>query len=223
MIRKAYYAAARAALERTSLDALAWRHHGLGMLQSELNTNLRVHIWHPKLRHIDGGLRAVHDHRFDLVSAVIVGSIRDTRYNVYAQSSKKCHCDHCSGFKPPLLHNVPVFEIAHAKIQGDGPISRQVGLAWVEAGERSLFSAGHVYCIRRREFHTTEIDDLAVTVVASSDFDDAPARVLENGESGIVKPDLSHWRVGDEDISLKALRNHVLQLAHDALVDLSPP
>lgn len=213
VVLDAYYIAAYEAQRHVPLDKIAWRHHGLGMLQGELSDHLRVHIWHPKLRHIAGEMRAVHDHRFELVSAVIVGSVIDTRYDVDVEANGM-ECSRC--------YNVPVFEIAHAKIQGDGPISRRVGFARVQKRVSARYPNGIVYHVPRRAFHTTEIDGLAVTVVARSDFDDKPARVLDSGESGIVKPDLSHWRIGDEDVELKALRSHIIQLASNALADLEP-
>jgi hypothetical protein len=57
---------------------LTWRHHGLGMLQAELSETLRIHIWHPKLVSPEMAWpRCVHDHRFDLESAVVIGAVRD--------------------------------------------------------------------------------------------------------------------------------------------------
>jgi hypothetical protein len=48
------------------------------MLQAELSETLRIHIWHPKLVSPEMAWpRCVHDHRFDLESAVVIGAVRD--------------------------------------------------------------------------------------------------------------------------------------------------
>lgn len=88
-----------------------WRHHGLGMLQGEIDDLTRVHIWDPSLRTIPfEGYRDVHDHRFDLYSTILIGEIEDVRYHVVAAFEGEGDTD--------------AWEIKHAKIQKDAVDTR---------------------------------------------------------------------------------------------------
>ena len=65
-----------------------WRNHGIGMLQAYFiegeNPEVRMHIWHPDL--IRSGLHnngSVHDHRFDMKSTVLIGSLREKTYETF--------------------------------------------------------------------------------------------------------------------------------------------
>jgi hypothetical protein len=67
------------------LPHLTWRHHGIGALQAYVRegsgVETRIHIWHPDL--VRAGIRDhgdAHDHRFNLVSAVLVGELTETLY-----------------------------------------------------------------------------------------------------------------------------------------------
>lgn len=164
-----------------------WRHHGLGMIQAELADDLRVHVWHPILRTLSGW-RVVHDHRFDLTSAVVVGRITDIPYVVFDEEPDR------------VLHAelVPCFEIVHAKEQKPGDPVRKACDLWAVADAGRMIGAGEVYTIERRQFHTTVASVvLAITVVHRDNFDDRPARVLGSGESGIVGPP---WSLPTYDI-----------------------
>src|ERR1700677_2575457 len=62
------------------LPHLKWRHHGIGVLQAyiseETEPEVRMHIWSPEL--LKPGITAsgdVHDHRFDMVSHVLIGAV----------------------------------------------------------------------------------------------------------------------------------------------------
>jgi hypothetical protein len=49
--------------------------HGLGFVQVQLEGNQRLHVWHPELpRRSCFEHSAIHDHRFDFVSRVLVGT-----------------------------------------------------------------------------------------------------------------------------------------------------
>ena len=59
---------------------LSWRHHGIGCLQAyvaeDVEPEVRVHVWSPKL--LKPGMDEsgdIHDHRFDLISHVLVGAV----------------------------------------------------------------------------------------------------------------------------------------------------
>ena len=61
-------------------DSLVWRHNGQGLLQAYLfegdRVEGRIHVWHDELKKsgiVDNGL--YHDHRFDMKSHVILGTI----------------------------------------------------------------------------------------------------------------------------------------------------
>lgn len=150
--------------------SIQWRHHGLGMLQGELSENLRVHIWHPKLRTMNTPLRDVHDHRFTLTSHVLYGAIEDVCYHV----------------EPTSNGQVPVYSIRHAKTQKhDASDLVLLGKAHVEEVSRLILIAGDTYVIPRRAWHTTRLAGPALTVVHRSDFDQEPARVLVGGDTGI--------------------------------------
>lgn len=184
--------------------ALKWRHHGLGMLQAEFSEALRVHVWHPAL--VSPGMawpRCVHDHRFDIASAVVVGAVRDVVPDLRPYTVEP----HPSG----RWTEAKMYEIEHAKEQ-DRLVSREgcstatsakllpgrFALTRLYADEAR--AAGTSYRIPRRIFHTTEVDALAVTVVHRSNFDDKLARVLcAPGEdvlavSGIVRDDSPEHR-----------------------------
>jgi len=146
-------------------DPSAWRHHGLGMLQREISGNYRVHVWHPGLRWLNGP-RAVHDHRFDLRSILLMGEIFDERWDVVVPP------DHESS-----QANVDIWQIVHAKAQ-TGNDAHKIGPAMAQRNSVQSYLRGDQYVVPRRHFHTTKADDLAVTVVERFNFDHDPARVL---------------------------------------------
>ena len=200
---------------------LEWRHHGLGMLQAELSEALRIHIWHPSL--VSPGMawpRCVHDHRFDLVSAVVVGTVLDVPCRVSEGSW-------WLGPKPPLpdSENVHVHEIKHAKVQfADGPHATATQPVIMKGTltrcETVPYGAGAEYSVSKREFHTTRVEELAITVVHRSNFDseERPVRVLcapdadVSAVSGIVR---------DETLEHRVTVNYVLGQAAVAISRLS--
>lgn len=206
--KRAFYAAARLLLKNAVgganhrfLDDGEWRHHGLGMLQRELDDTTRIHVWHPSLRAPwTDGFRAVHDHRFDFASAVMVGSLDDVPYDVVKNVG-----EHYPVGSWRACPETDLFEIAHAKLQMKGDTSkRHLGKVFVRKLLPRTRTEGDVYEVRRRLFHTTITNGLAVTVVSRSNFDDHPARVLDNPESGIVpKTDATsrlRWKVLEEAV-----------------------
>ncbi|WLG49153.1 hypothetical protein [Pseudomonas sp. FP1742] len=57
--------------------------HGLGFVQVQLEGNQRLHVWHPELpRRTCFEHSAIHDHRFDFVSRVLVGTQRNIEFRV---------------------------------------------------------------------------------------------------------------------------------------------
>lgn len=55
--------------------------HGLGFMQIQLPASKRLHIWHPDLpRRSCFEHSSIHDHRFDFMSTVLIGSMRNIEY-----------------------------------------------------------------------------------------------------------------------------------------------
>jgi hypothetical protein len=61
--------------------------HGLGFVQVQLEGAQRLHVWHPELpRRNCFEHSAIHDHRFDFSSRVLVGNQRNIQYAEFASS-----------------------------------------------------------------------------------------------------------------------------------------
>lgn len=152
---------------------LTWRHSGLGMLQAYIHEGktdeLRVHIWHPSLRRPgieESGL--LHDHRFDLTSRVLVGTIRQVEF----------------ALKMDPHGNWQLHEVVHARAaadrhgSNDGLMTALPTRYSIEASATHI-PAGRGYFFPKRVFHGTYVESgLAVTVVTKANQDDAPARIL---------------------------------------------
>ncbi len=209
---QSYASAARAVLLSTEnlRHAYSWRHHRLGMLQGEINDELRIHIWHPALVvPWANPLRAVHDHRFDLVSYIAVGVLGDQPYDVreddgWVDVDEQQH----RGWKLTSM-----YAIAHAKVQTETQSDvKKLGRVWARPHKARELTRGDVYSIQRRAFHTTLVSGLAITVVHRSNFDNDPARILGSGdESGIIKPD------GTPFVTIKGVYETVMSEAEEAV------
>lgn len=68
-----------------SWDELKWRHHGTGMLQAYITIDMRVHVWSRSLL-VPGMTNsgAKHNHRFNLRSEILVGSLTHDRPSLVA-------------------------------------------------------------------------------------------------------------------------------------------
>lgn len=159
------------------LRGLRWRHHALGMLQGELSPFVRIHIWDPELVHFsEGSPRAIHDHRFDLLSYVVAGELTDVHYDVRLGTEKPRRPGW--DFDPEDWTLSKAWEIKHAKVQKhDASDFHPLGLCYYRQGVMKVFSRGEVYHIPRGAFHTTAKAS-AVTFVYRSNFGESPARVL---------------------------------------------
>jgi hypothetical protein len=190
-----------------------WRHHGLGMLQAEFTDTLRVHVWHPNL--VSSKMawpRCVHDHRFDITSVVLAGRILDIPHVVGLIDAA------------PFTWGVQArcYEIEHAKNQDrlvldkhtTATSARFLGDVQVKRLEAVLHGAGETYEIERRAFHTTEVHELAVTVVHRSRFDSGLARVLCAADDDVTA---TSGIVRDESVEAIAFRQSILREAHEAL------
>lgn len=139
-----------------------WRHHGIGVLQSYIRENppagpeIRLHVWHPAL--VRPGIAEsgnVHDHRFDLVSTVLVGELHET---VYRQHQGSLEMDAWSVENARSAGPERLFDGAHAHLER------------LTVGEHSeIHKAGTTYGLARGVFHRTCVNDLAVTICAMHD------------------------------------------------------
>lgn len=73
-----------------AIPSLHWRHNGLGLLQGFIREpELRVHVWHPSLITKQAQYSKIHDHRFNLVSSVLLGTIYHTEQELVPNTTGK--------------------------------------------------------------------------------------------------------------------------------------
>lgn len=141
-------------------NELKWRHHSTGLLQAYLpnEDGLRIHIWNRRLKLRDSG--AMHNHRFDLQSHVLVGSLTHTRLILTPDEENGTH---------------NVWDIPGAS-QGSNETLRlhdqtsvkgsRVNMAMIDTRR---FEEGDSYTVRKWEFHWARQeesdDELTVTLV----------------------------------------------------------
>lgn len=196
---------------------LDFRHHGLGMLQAEFSESLRIHIWHPSL--VSPGMawpRCVHDHRFDLTSAVVIGQVIDVA----------CKVDFFDRSYLGSWEEALMYEIEHAKNQdrmvdqkGCSTATSAKLLDRVHLKRTALFywNEGMEYSVPSRKFHTTRVEGLAVTVVHRSNFDDRLARVLCAPDSDVTA---ISGIVRDDSDEHHQLVDRVMRQAKDAILGM---
>lgn len=151
---------------------LTWRHSGLGMLQAYVHegaeTEMRVHVWHPSLRREgieESGL--LHDHRFDLYSQVLVGTIDQNEYSLTPNSGGDWQ-----------LHEVVHARAAAGRHGANDGIMTVLPERYTRWWRSVDVPPGFAYFFPKREFHGTQIDGLVVTVVNKTNQEDVPARIL---------------------------------------------
>lgn len=156
----------RAAIEalQSSAPGVRWRHHGVGMLQLYLTPSHRLHVWHESL--LAPGITesgAIHDHRFDLHSTVLAGSIRNSALREAHDGS--LHFD--------------IWEIPRAS-KGTTSELRRVGEFRGYRGHHRVIHASGCHRVPRGDFHWARPDgqEVAVTSVLVMDKRDRPARLL---------------------------------------------
>ena len=154
------------------LDTVEWRHHGIGVLQGyvreECEPEIRLHIWSKKL--LKPGMDVsgdAHDHRFDMVSHVLCGSVEHEELTPTPDS----HGDH------------RMMALTHARAAADtnyhGPTRDLDGCFSVERRLMTIHS-GMSYTFPALHFHRSPLteDDVAVTVIEKHRQQDVPARLL---------------------------------------------
>lgn len=157
------------------LDSIEWRHHGIGVLQGYLIQNshpeIRLHIWSRKL--LKPGMEEsgdIHDHRFDMVSHVLCGSVEHEEVTFTSNPSGTYR----------------MLELTHARAASDtnyhGPTRELEGSFKIDR-QRMLIATGNSYRFPARHFHRSPLrgnaDAVAVTVVQKhGQRDDIAARLL---------------------------------------------
>lgn len=152
--------------------ALKWRHAGFGALQAYIREGdgreLRVHIWHPSL--VKDGIEEsglCHDHRFDMRSTVLVGTITQTEFLL----------DPCVDGDWETLH---VLHAREAMARGGSfhhdPVP--TGNRFRRTPVDYHVTTGLGYTFDKFQFHETRAEGLTITLVEKSKQEDVQARIL---------------------------------------------
>lgn len=120
--------------------------HGLGFIQVQLQGGQRLHVWHPDLpRRSCFEFSAIHNHRFDFTSTVLVGTQINIDYGDIPEGA---------------YHNVTP---THVLYLHEGARSANGGRPWTPNGkahmselERTEINAGSSYQMKAYRFHRTE-------------------------------------------------------------------
>lgn len=153
------------------LPSMAWRHHGIGCLQGYVvegaDPEVRIHIWSRQL--VKPGMDesgSIHDHRFDLVSHVLAGSVGHEEIipeQVDDGEFEMLALTHARAAKESSYH---------------GPTKVLEGRY---AARRNSFviQQGHSYRFPAGRFHRSPVlGDVAVTCVEKHAQSDVSARLL---------------------------------------------
>lgn len=168
---------------------LKWRHHGIGLLQAYIveeasagDVEQRIHVWHPSLRlpdMDDSGL--IHDHRFDLESQVLLGTIRDTEIHIDPIAiGSRDPSELFEFFGENAGEFYDVYQIERSKASDDGWVKRANPDNLVYALTRTdhVYAMGSRYRYPKRAFHRTDVDELTVTLVTKRYQSPTPGRLL---------------------------------------------
>lgn len=154
------------------IDQVAFRHHGIGVLQGYVTENcepeIRIHIWSKVL--LKPGIDVsgdIHDHRFDMVSHVLHGAVIHEELDETPDPDG----DHVM---MSLTH-----ARAAAATEYHGPTTPLEGRYSVKR-KRHVICAGSSYSFRQARFHHSPLHDgaLAITVVEKHCQSEIPARLL---------------------------------------------
>ncbi|WP_392889767.1 hypothetical protein ACF6ZU_00350 [Pseudomonas migulae] len=115
--------------------------HGLGFVQVQLQGNQRLHAWHPELpRRACFEQSAIHDHRFDFVSRVLVGAQINHCYDMQR---------HDDGDYALYLHE------CKRSANGGRPWTPD-GRAYLNHEHMHMITAGYEYMSTAYDYHRTE-------------------------------------------------------------------
>lgn len=126
-----------------------WQVQGLGMLRMYLNRETRIHVWHNGLVYHDTP-SVIHNHPWEFVSRIIVGSLRNVRYKE----------DTDNPFSTPNHH---VGKILCGP--GGGLIPESSRDVRLEIAAVDEYKEGDVYYQAADELHNTIFQNGSVTLV----------------------------------------------------------
>ncbi len=168
------------------IPSLRWRRHGIGVIQAYIREGggdeVRIHVWHPDL--VRPGIADhgdIHDHRFDLHSVVLHGTLQHEEFHTEPDPDGPWRVHQITHarqnptgeFRDNVHHVVP------------GPLSpTAVRVTAVSATYE--FGPADWYAFRRGHFHRSRASELVVTVATKTDQVDAGARVLSRHGSAPV-------------------------------------
>jgi hypothetical protein len=166
-------APAMRAMVLQAMDSMKWRHHGIGVLQGyvseDADPEVRVHVWSRRLLKSGMDLSGdAHDHRFDMVSHVLCGTVAHEELTAEAA----------------LTGDHAMLALTHARAAADnkfhGPTEELPGTYRV-LRNLLIIDAGYTYTFPALHFHRSPLagDGVAVTVVEKHrQQEDVRARIL---------------------------------------------
>lgn len=137
-------------------------HTGVGFMQAYLTEDVRLHVWHPQLPPELEAFGCRHDHRFDLESHVLLGSVVDTQFK---------SCDKGGGtfdmytVKPAHFGDTPVPKLTHNFIS-------------LEVVHFHKINQGGTYYCQKGVIHESRATPLAVTIMKKTNQSNQWARIL---------------------------------------------
>lgn len=146
-------------------------HAGVGMMQLYLTESVRLHVFHPDLpAHLEAfGNR--HNHRFDMTSHVLMGTIVDIPLKVEPSF---------------FVGNFELYLVtpAHLYTGTEKPQRLDDNYYDIKLGKITRVARGQSYTMGRGEYHETRSEGLTVTLVTKSDqHGDFACIVAHRGQS----------------------------------------
>jgi hypothetical protein len=128
------------------MDSHGWEVQGLGMLRLRITKEVRLHVWHNGLVYSNSP-SVIHNHPWDFESTIVVGSLRNVRYN------------EVKGLEPN--HHVGMIVCG----PGGGIVPRTIEPAHLEISQVDEYKAGDRYVQHSNEFHNTVFQNGTVTII----------------------------------------------------------
>jgi hypothetical protein len=160
-----------------AMPYLRWRYNGLGVLQAYLeegdSEELRVHVWHPSLE--KPGIRdsgKIHDHRFDLRSTVLLGSIGHVEYRLTPHPNGDWETHDVVNARKAMAD-----ETVYKAGLFDGQVDAR-GEFFLAKTTPFTFRERDVYLYPQGCFHESYVQDLCVTLVRKMNQQERKARIL---------------------------------------------
>ncbi len=152
--------------------SLKWRHAGFGALQAYIREGgereVRAHVWHPSL--VKQGIEEsglCHDHRFDMRSSVLAGTIIQTEFLL----------------GPEPNGDWETYQVLHAReaMARGGSFHHDPIPTGERFGRAALIyevPAGSGYTFDKFAFHETRAKGVTITLIEKAAQEDVNARIL---------------------------------------------